>query len=276
MKPSLFIVLVFIANLCLAQSLELKWKSDTLLRVPESVLLDAGRDVLYVSNIDGKSDGRDGEGFISQLTLDGKIKSLKWVTGLNAPKGLGMVKSNLYVADLTAVVVIDIPSGKIINTIEIDGAQFLNDVTTDSKGIVYISDSNTGKIYAVKDDKAELYFESTEFNRINGLLALKDALYVADFGNGSNYKVSPDKKLTRLCVTSQGADGVVMVGKDEYLVSSWHGEIYHVNSKGESKKVLDTKDQKINAADIEYNSKTKTVYVPTFFANCVMAYELKK
>ena len=275
MKPSLFIVLVFAANLSVAQSLQLKWKSDTLLRVPESVLLDAGRNVLYVSNIDGKSDGKDGEGFISQLTLDGKIKSLKWVTGLNAPKGLGMVKNNLYVADLTTVVVIDIPSGKITNTIEIEGAQFLNDVTTDSKGIVYVSDSSTGKIYTVKDGKAELYFESAEFNRINGLLALKDGLYVADFGNGSNYKISTDKKLTKVAVTSQGADGVVLVGKNEYLVSSWHGEIYHVNAKGESKKVLDTKDQKISAADIEYNSKTKTVYVPTFFANCIMAYELK-
>ena len=127
----------------------------------------------------------------------------------------------------------------------------------------------------MKDGKAELYFESAEFNRINGLLALKDGLYVADFGNGSNYKISTDKKLTKVAVTSQGADGVVLVGKNEYLVSSWHGEIYHVNAKGESRKVLDTKDQKISAADIEYNSKTKTVYVPTFFANCIMAYELK-
>lgn len=276
MKSSLAIVMLLITNLSLAQTLELKWKSDTLLRVPESVLYDAGRKVLYVSNIDGKSDGKDGEGFISQLTLDGKIKSLKWVTGLNAPKGLGMVKDNLFVADLTSVVVIDIPSGKITNTIEIEGAQFLNDVTTDKNGVVYISDSSTGKIYAFQNGKAELYFESADFKRINGLLALKDGLYVADFGNGSNYKVSPEKKLTKLAETSQGADGVVMVGKDEYLVSSWHGEIYYVNAKGESKKVLDTKDQKISAADIEYNSKTKTVYVPTFFANSIMAYELKK
>lgn len=276
MKSSLAIVMLLVANLSLAQSLELKWKSDTLLRVPESVLYDAGRSVLYVSNIDGKSDGKDGEGFISQLTLDGKIKSLKWVTGLNAPKGLGMVKDKLYVADLTTLVVIDIPSGKITNRIEIEGAQFLNDVTTDNKGVVYTSDSNTGKIYVIKNDKAELYFESADFKRINGLLALKDGLYVADFGNGSNYKVGSDKKLTKLAETSQGADGVVLVGKNEYLVSSWHGEIYYVNAQGESKKVLDTKDQKISAADIEYDPKTKTVFVPTFFANSIMAYDLKK
>jgi sugar lactone lactonase YvrE len=276
MKPVLMFNLIFVYQVCLAQTLELKWKSDTLLRVPESVLFDAGRNVLYVSNIDGKSDGKDGEGFISQLTPDGKIKNLKWVTGLNAPKGLGMVKNDLYVADLTAVVVIDISTGKISNSIEIEGAQFLNDITTDSKGTVYVSDSSTGKIYTLKDGKAELFFESKEFTRINGLLALKEGLYVADFGSGSNYIVGPDKQLNKIATTAQGADGVVMVSKNEYIVSSWHGELYHVNAHGESKKILDTKEQKISAADIDYNPKTKVVYVPTFFANCIMAYELKK
>jgi sugar lactone lactonase YvrE len=276
MKPVLTLSLLFLYQICLAQTLELKWKSDTLLRVPESVLFDEGRNVLYVSNIDGKSDGKDGEGFISQLTPDGTIKNLKWVTGLNAPKGLGMVKNDLYVADLTAVVVIDIAAGRILNRVEIEGAQFLNDITTDAKGTVYISDSSTGKIYTLKDGKAELFFESKEFTRINGLLALKEGLYVADFGSGSNYIVGPDKQLKKITTTAQGADGVVMVGKNEYIVSSWHGELYHVNAQGESKKILDTKEQKISAADIDYNPKTKMVYVPTFFANCIMAYELKK
>jgi len=277
MKLAFQIVLILLSNLSFAQSLQLKWQSDTLLRIPESVLLDVGRNVLYVSNIDGnKFDDKDGEGFISQLTLDGKIKSLKWVAGLNAPKGLGMVKNNLYVADITAVVIIDIPSGKVINTIELEGAQFLNDVTTDSKGTVYISDSSTGKIYTLKNDKAEVYFESKEFTRINGLLALKDGLYVADSGSGIMYKVSPDKKMTKIATTSPGSDGIVTVGKNEYLVSRWHGEMYFVNANGESTKILDTIEQKLSAADIDYDSKTNTVYVPTFFANSVMAYELKK
>lgn len=273
---NILLLFCFITSVSFSQTLKLKWKSDTLLRVPESVLLDAGRKVLYVSNIDGKSDGKDGEGFISQLTTDGKIKNLKWVTGLDAPKGLGMVGNNLYVADLTAVVIIDIPSGKITDRVELEGAVFLNDITTDKQGTVYISDSSTGKIFSVKDKKPDLYFEGKDFTRINGLLALKDGLYIADFGSGVSYKLSADKKLSKFSETAQGADGVVHVGKNEYIVSSWHGELYFVSAKGESTKILDTKDQKISAADIEYDPKTKTVFVPTFFANCVMAYELSR
>jgi outer membrane protein assembly factor BamB len=275
---TLTLLAVSVATLCTvsAQTLAVKWKTDTLLRVPESVLFDTKNNVLYVSNINGKSDGKDGNGFISQVAPDGKIKNLEWVKGLDAPKGLGLFKNTLYVADLTRVVLIDISTGKIQQAIDIEGAQFLNDVTVDAKGNVYISDSATGKIHKLANNKAELFFESKEFGRINGLLALKDALCVADFGNGSFYNLTWDKKLTKIGETAQGADGIVTTGKDEFLVSSWHGEVYTFNASGKAQKILDTKEQKISAADIEYDAKTKILYVPTFFANTVTAYTFSK
>ena len=106
--------------------------------------------------------------------------------------------------------------------------------------------------------------------------AVGNELYVVDFPSGGNYKLSADKKLTKVCATAEGADGVVPVGKDEYIVSSWHGEIAYVNSKGEAKKLLDTRDKKLSSADIEYDPNTKTVFVPTFNANTVMAYTFSK
>jgi len=68
---------------------------------------------------------------------------------------------------------------------------------------------------------------------------------------------------------------VVQLQKGTYLVSNWYGEIYFCGCNGQAKKILDTKDQKINAADIEYDSKSKLLFIPTFFANSVMAYEVK-
>lgn len=259
-----------------AQKLELKWKTDTLTRVPESVLFDAAKNILYVACIDGKPDGKDEKGNIAKVSSTGKIEKLLWITGLDAPKGMGLFNNTLYVADISRVVVIDVPSGKITAKIEIEGAKFLNDITVDAKGNVYISDTGTGKIHILKNGKAEVYFESTVFKGVNGLLAVNDGLYVVDFGNGANYKLSADKKLTQVAETSEGADGIVLVGKDEYLISNWHGEVYYVNAQGQSQKLLDTKDQKINAADIWFDSETNTLYVPTFFANSVMAYSFTK
>lgn len=275
MKKILIPILLAMASVASAQSLTLKWSTDSLLRVPESVLYDAGRNVLYVANIDGAPDGKDGEGFISQVATDGKIKNLKWVTGLDAPKGLGMYKNNLYVADLTRVVVIDIPTGKISKTIEAPGAVFLNDITVDSKGIVYVSDTRGGKIYRITNGAIEVYLEQEDLMGVNGLLVIKDGLYVLNFAAGSSYKLTADKKLTKIGETAQGADGVVAVGNGDYIVSNWHGAIYYVKATGEATKILDTTEAKIGAADIDYNQKTKMLYVPTFFKNTIMAYELK-
>src|SRR5258705_12165007 len=93
----------------------------------------------------------------------------------------------------------------------------------------------------------EVYFESPEFKGINGLLAESNCLYVVDFANGSNYKLSSDKKLNKFGTSSEGADGVVVYEKG-YFVSNWHGEVYYMSPSGEAKKILDTKDQKISAA----------------------------
>lgn len=276
MRKIFTLVLTLAASMAIAQTLTLKWSTDTLLRVPESVYFDQKDNLLYVSNIAGKSNEKDGNGFISKVSTDGKIMTAQWATGLNAPKGMGLYKGKLYVADLSRVVVFETSSGKMTGNIEIDGAQFLNDITIDNNGTVYVSDSNTGKIYQIVKDKAELYFESSDFKRINGLLALNNEIYVADAGNGVNYKLSKDKKLTKYTETAQGADGIVKVGNDEYIVSSWGGEVYYVGSDGKSQKILDTKEQKLNSADVDYDPKTKTLFVPTFFGNRVMAYTFSK
>ncbi|MBS1488820.1 MAG: ATP/GTP-binding protein [Bacteroidetes bacterium] len=274
MKTYLLFFLLIVSVYAQSQTLTLKWKTDTLLRAPESVLVDHGNNVLYVSNINGKGDAKDGNGFISKVGTDGKIITLKWAEGLDGPKGLGLYKGKLYVADITQVVVIDVATGKIAERVEVAGAQFLNDITVDSQGVVYISDTRAGKIYSLSAGKIATYFESPELNGVNGLLSEGHDLYVLNFATGKNYKLDPGKKLTHFATTAQGADGVVPYGKG-YLVSSWNGEIDHVSDQGITTKLLDTRDKKINSADIDYDAKTKTLYVPTFFANSVMAYEVK-
>src|SRR4029078_4745315 len=206
---NLFILIVLTCGLLTveAQKLTLKWKSDTLLRVPESVLYDATRNKLYVANIDGSPWENDGKGSIGVLSTDGKIEKVEWVTGLDAPKGMGLYKNNLYVADVSRVVVIDVTSGKITNKIEIEVTKSLNDITVSKDGQVFISDSGSGKVYTINKNKGELYFESPELKGTNGVLAIPDGLYLVDFANGQNWKLSKDKKLTKVCITAEQADG---------------------------------------------------------------------
>jgi sugar lactone lactonase YvrE len=247
------------------------WETDSILKVPESVL--RAKNVLYVSNIDGKQSwAKDGMGSIGKVGLDGKIIAIDWVTGLNAPKGMGLYNNKLYVADITEVVVIDIKKAIIIKKIAIDSAQNLNDITIDKKGIVYVSDSKGKKVYKLNNDIPSLYVENLK--RPNGLLAVGKAFYILD--DGGMYKLNKKNKPTLIVSGMEGGtDGIVKDKKEGFVVSCWAGAIWYVKADGTKELLLNTQAQKINSADIDYDAKKKIIYVPTFFKNSVVAYQLQ-
>ena len=104
------------------------------LATPESVLYDADGDRYLVSNINGKPYEKDGNGFISVLSPEGQVTTLKWIEGgknkvkLDAPKGMAIAKGVLYVADITVVRTFDAKTGAPKGDIAIPGASFLNDI----------------------------------------------------------------------------------------------------------------------------------------------------
>jgi hypothetical protein len=254
------------------------WETDSTLKVPESVLYDAGNKVLYVSNIDGTEPwAKDGKGSIGKVGLDGKIINAEWVTGLNAPKGMGMYKGKLYVADLTEIVVIDIAKGKIVQHRPIGGSVGLNDVSIDVKGILYVSDSKARNVYTMPVNmpkKMVLLLDSNQLKRPNGLLLHKNHFYVLD--NGGMYRMEKDNTLTKIADGMEGGtDGIENVTGEDFLVSCWAGSIWYVKADGTKINLLDTQAQKINSADIGYDAKNKIVYVPTFWKNSVVAYQLQ-
>ena len=252
--------------------LDKKWETQAQLKIPESVLFDPERKVLYVSNIDGEPWANDGKGSIGKVGLDGKVIAVDWVSGLNAPKGMAVRGSKLYVGDLTHVVVIDIDKGAVVERITVSGAEGLNDVAIDSAETVYVSDTKTKKVFAIKNGKSSVYLENLKGP--NGLLFHDGALYVLD-GEGL-YRVGSNRTLEPLSDGMPGGvDGVENVTGTDFIVSCWHGTIYYVKGDGTRTVLLDTHEQKINSADIGYDPRNRVVYVPTFFKNSVVAYELK-
>jgi len=248
------------------------WETDSALKVPESVLYDGENKVLYVSNIGGTDPwAKDGNGSIGKVGLDGKIIAVDWVTGLNAPKGIGIHDGKLYVADVTDLVVIDIKKGAIDKTIPIEGAENLNDVSVGSDGVVWVSDSKLNEIYKVENGQASVYLENLK--GANGVLMHGKDFYIVDAG--SAYKVNSDKTMTKLADGMEGGtDGIENVSGNDFLVSCWQGAIWYV-SNGGKQLLLDTKAEKKNTADIGFDPKSKIVYVPTFWKNSIVAYQVK-
>ncbi len=254
----------------------LKWKTDTILKVPESVLYNVADKFIYVSNINGKPDSADGNGFITRMTLDGKIDQLEWVKGLDAPKGMGVHEGKMYVTDIHKLVIIDMATATIEKSIVVDSSEFLNDVTIDAKGNVYFTDSGAKKIHLYKEGVVSLWSADPLLLKPNGLYALESSLRIIDMESGLFYDADySTKKLTGVAQDIPGGDGVMQISKDEYIISCWQGEVYYVNDSI-VQKILDIKDLKLNAADAWYVGTENLLVVPTFFGNSVRAYTITK
>lgn len=275
MKSLFAIPLVLFTLVTHAQTrLTRQWVTDTVLRVPESVLYHNGENILYISQIGGNPNAnKEGKGSIAKLSTDGQILDSAWVTGLNSPKGLGRYGDLLYVADATEVAVIDMKKAAVAYRIPIDSAVFLNDITIDKQGNVYVSDSRRNKVHVIHRKQATLYLD--DVNNANGLLAADGVLYVLSAGR--LLAVDDYKKITVIATgMEKSTDGLVQISENEFIITSWAGVIYSVKKDGTVKQLEDYRSTKTNTADIGYNPKTRMLYVPTFWKNKVIAFRVEK
>lgn len=275
MFRTLVLSVICTCTICLAHSQQLVkiWETDSTFKIPESTLYYPEQNIIFVSNIDGKSNEKDLNGSISKLDTDGKVIQHDWAVNLSAPKGMGIYAGKLYVADLTEIVVINLSDGKVQNRIPVNEAVFLNDITIDKNGVLFVSDSRTGKIHRVKNNNVTTYMENKM--GVNGLLASGDDLFLA--AKDSVWKADKNKKLTLLATgLDRSTDGIVQTADNGLIVSCWNGTIYSIPPTGEKKVLIDLRPEKINTADIGFNPTSNTLYVPTFLHNKVFAYRLEK
>jgi len=253
-------------------SLQKLWETDSIIAVPESVLHDAANNTLYLSLIDGGPWDADGKGGVGKLSPDGKQYNGVWITGLNAPKGMGQYGNRLYIADLGEVVVVDVPNGKVEKKIAIEGASGLNDLTVDDKGVVYVSDSKTGKVHSITNDVATLYME--DLPGVNGLKASGSNLYI--LAKKAVLLADASKKIRTITDLPNGGDGVEEVGNGDLIVSEWIGFVYYVYADGRKVQLLDRRAEHKNTADIWYDRAAKVLYVPGFNGKTITAYRLQQ
>jgi hypothetical protein len=268
------------------------WKGVGL-ATPESVFYDDAADMYLVSNINGQPLDVDNNGFISRLTPDGKVETLKWIEGgknkvtLNAPKGLAVVGDVLYVADIDAVRLFDKKTGAPQGEVKVPGATFLNDLATTPDGKVLVSDSGlkagakgfdptgTDAVYAIdKAKKLTTISKSKDLGAPNGLYATADKTWVVTFGSGELYSLDAKGKKGDVQKLPKGAlDGILPIAGGDVLISSWESNsVYRGKPGGDFAAVVtDVK----SPADIGYDTKRGRVLVPLFMESEVHAFEIK-
>lgn len=269
-----------------AAGLPIKWEVNTGVQSPESAYFDAASGVIFVSNVGGGGGAaKDGDGFISKLSRDGKLLQAKWVTGLNAPKGMRSSGGVLWVSDVDRLLGIDIAEGKIRESVEIPTQMFLNDVACDAQGRVYVSDTRGDKIYRYHQGKVTLLAEGARLETPNGLLVEGDRLVVAGWGLGVGADLSTQTPGQLFSLDLAGGDkrpisreplgnldGVESLGEEGYIVSDWvAGKVFHVQRDGQTRLLVQLPS---GTADVGYVPASRLLIVPQMLESKITAFQL--
>ncbi|HSH88139.1 MAG: SMP-30/gluconolactonase/LRE family protein [Methylophilus sp.] len=256
------------------------------LLTPESVI-QAADGKLYVSEIN--EFGKDGDG---QIRVIDHGKSSVLVQGLDDPKGLTIIGSDLFVADKSRIWRVPLNQSPVKAEVHIAATefpqvpQFLNDLAADANGNLYVSDSGdimgTGKggaIYKITPQrKLTLVIDGKADPRVlapNGLLAdaKGEHLLIVDFTSGILYNYDlAGRKLQEIASGFGGADGIVRQANGTIYVSDWkNGKVYRVDN---DKAVL-LKEGYQSAADIALSQDDHHLLVPDMKAGALDVIRLK-
>lgn len=253
------------------------------LSTPESVLHDPVDDVYLVSNINGGPLERNDAGFISRLSPEGEVLELRWIDGasddvtLNAPKGMAVQGSTLYVADIDCIRMFDRATGAPAGEACPSTASFLNDVAAAPDGTsVFFTDTGldasfastgTDAVYRLSDDgRITVLIREEGLGAPNGVAVGSRGIFVVTFVSGEVFRLDAEGNRTDVMAASERQlDGIEMMDDGGFLMSSWGDQaVYQVAGDGSVSQVVSGVEA---PADIGWDRERGRVLVPLFNAN---------
>jgi hypothetical protein len=280
---SLFIGMVLVAN-TMAQD-------STHLAHPESVISDG--QFLYVTNL-GKAanpTGKDGDGYISRLALDGKmIDSSITTEKLNAPKGTAIIRGMLYVADIDRIIGFQISNGKKLVEINLGptATNFANDLTVKDDFTLFVSATDIGKVLEVNVRTGNVRVVA-DVKGANGLTYDKATgrLYTCSFNfedmKGGEIGVISWKQFIpsyeKLGDVHGAFDGLALIDDHTLIVSDW-GALDHPAGFFQKIDLTTKKATKLDwpvifgPADFYFDAKANRLVIPALVGEKVLIQQL--
>ncbi len=264
-------------------------KKELPLDAPEAAFWHADSRTWIVSSLGGGvSLERDGFGWLTRYDENGKLMDARWVEGMDAPTGIAAVGNLLYVADRSGVHEVDINQAKVLRTIEIPDAKFLNDVAAAPNGDVFVSDFEANRIYRLNSDrKVEVWLETDELQNPNGLVVDGNYLIIATWGpmtNPETFEVKHPGTIMKANIESRNLsplgqgepiasfDGIIAVD-GQYFATDWpSGRLLRITAEGEVQEVLTGFYQ---LADLGFHPEQNTIAMPVMSDNRLVFLDLE-
>lgn len=232
---------------------------------PESIEFDPANNRYLIAN---SANGR-----IMQRLPDGTISN--FVTGISPnPYGLEIVGNVVYACSGGTVKGYDLSTGSLVFNVNLGGS-FLNGITHDPFGYLYITDFNGLKIYKLHiATQSFTVFAQNLVQKPNGIVyhRASNALVFANWGASAKIKSCSlaDSTVTTLLTTSfSNIDGIALKDNGDMYISVWStNSIYKYNHNFTSapQTILSGLS---NPADIYYNNITDTLAIPNSGNNTI-------
>lgn len=288
-------VLLVLLAVPVAAFAQLKVASDTLLTSfthPESVGCDPKNKAIYVSEFGSKLAPleKDGAGYISKWSLDGKLIEKNFLPGdqgekLNKPKGIWVQGNRLWTTDIDSAWVFDLKTKK-GRRVALPGAQFANDPAV-SKGALYVTDNRGDQVFRIepadflnrKDEpKVTTVFKGAQVNP-NGIWPAKGGLVVVGFLAPDQpraiYRIGKGGKPAALSGTIGRLDGVYELKDGSLLVTDWSsGSLFQWSKKMGMHKLAEGFKGPADFCVVT-RGKRVTAYVPDLVQSQVRIIELR-
>lgn len=250
---------------------------------PEAVRYDPDQDVWFVSNWNGDSDVRDGNGFISRVSAEtGAIVSLKFAQGtaerpLHAPRGMYIVGDTLWVADIDGIHGFDRRTGASLTFLDLTSFQpgFLNDVARGPDGALYVTDTGKSSVYRIHGGDQAVALAEASLGNPNGITwdATRNLLVMVPWDPGfrvNTWKVGQAPVGFGPRSTPGRLDGIEPFDK-RLLVASQSDSTIMLMDGGTAKAIIKVMGA---PADIGVDTKRRRVAVPYIALNRVDIWQL--
>jgi sugar lactone lactonase YvrE len=213
----------------------------------EAVSYDPAHDVYYVSNVNGSVGVKDGNGFITRISADGRVDALHFIQGgrngveLNGPMGSRIRDDTLWVLDIDALRAFDAGTGAPLATVDLRPLQPLlpNDLTFGPDGDIYITDTglhvnpdgtseqtSTDRIYWVTRDRhVTVVLEDSLLNAPDGIAwdPRGERLLLAPIGGQTVQAWQPGRREPMDLAAGPGRfDGLEVEADGRALLTSWN------------------------------------------------------
>lgn len=247
---------------------------------PEAVRYDPDQDVYFVANFNGDAAG-DANGFISRISPEGSIDSLRFMTGtknqpLHGPRGMYITGDTLWAADADGVHGFNTGTGEAVAFVDFTSFDpgFLNDIVEGADGNLYVTDTGKSTVYIIENGTPSILVENLPAPPNGITIDTDNNLVLAPWEGATMFPVlaegDPGYEEYTNAQSGGNFDGIEFVN-GRLVAASQEDNSIHVIHDGEDHVAIHTPG---DPADIGIDTQRNHVAVPYIALNRVDIWQL--